>query len=239
MINNVSQNISTNSIFHFVKKIDYLIDIIQNGFQARFCYEKIPFGQTPFAFPMKCFCDIPLGAIKVHLNRYGPYGIGVAKNFAKKEGITPVIYVHPNSITLINFTKEYNYNNNPNIINTLIPYFKNYEEKIIKGKRKIYIKYYDEREWRYIPRDGNALHLNSFSDKNEIKKFVEQKNHELKEYEYRLKIKPVSKITFIIVKDEKEIPLMIKAIKTNFKNEDIKDILISKIISSYRIKMDF
>ena len=73
----IRQNISTNSLFHFTNDITYLIDILENGFQARYCFENISFGNYKFAFPMKCFCDIPLSAIKFHLKEYGQYGIGI------------------------------------------------------------------------------------------------------------------------------------------------------------------
>src|SRR5690606_40320209 len=81
-------NISPNSLFHFTKKIEYLIDIFKRGFQPRFCAEKLQLLEYSsirgynLGIPMTCFCDISLGQISNHISMYGNYGIGMTKEWA-------------------------------------------------------------------------------------------------------------------------------------------------------------
>ena len=237
----LKNNISTNSLFHFVKKIEYLLDIIENGFQARYCYERIPFGNKPFAFPMKCFCDIPLGNIKYHIHNYGEYGIGIAKKHAKKYGVTPVIYVHDNSQTLINYANQLAIQKIPNngneLMKSLIPYFKQYEKKKKGVQEK---RYYDEREWRYIPENSDYMEFNDGQTTEEIQNQVEQKNKQLDSDKYRLPIdKKIDQVTFIIVKDAISRRTVINCIRKKIKNQIKQDILITKILCKYRIMQDF
>jgi hypothetical protein len=61
----VSQNISSDSLFHFIKRREWLFAILKKkSFQARYVYEGIPEIKYKVGIPMKCFCDIPLGIIK-------------------------------------------------------------------------------------------------------------------------------------------------------------------------------
>lgn len=131
----ISQNLSSNSLFHFVNRIDYLKDILINGFQARYVVENFPLLEIPFAIPMKCFCDIPLGLIKKHLVKYGRYGVGISKDFAMQEGITPCFYVHENSDTLLNYLKQIKFDD---IKDSILPFFKQYEV-IDKSNKKIFV----------------------------------------------------------------------------------------------------
>lgn len=240
----LKQNLSTNSLFHFVNKIDYLIDIIDNGFQARYCYERTPIGQIPYAFPMKCFCDIPLGTIKYHIGTYGMYGIGVSKQFAKKHGITPLIYVHKNSNTLIRYANENKLDHSGNsdeqkkLINSLIPYFKSYDEnKPTVNDQEKYFRYYDEREWRYIPEDADCLYLGNIIE-TEIDNEVKKRNAVLRSDQFRLTI-PHTSITYIFVEYESDKKAVIDRIRTKFRSTKRQDELISKILSAHRITRDF
>jgi hypothetical protein len=81
----VSQNISSDSLFHFIKRREWLLSMLKKkSFQARYVYEDIPEIKYKVGIPMKCFCDIPLGMIKKHLSNYGKFGIGITKEYAKK-----------------------------------------------------------------------------------------------------------------------------------------------------------
>ena len=140
----ISQNLSSNSLFHFVDNLDWLIDILGNGFKARYCLENFPKIDIPLAIPMKCFCDIPLGMIKRHMSRYGRYGVGIKKNYAKKNGVTPVIYVHEKSRILRRFVSALK--NQDDELAKFIPYFKRYNEKVSGKQRQVIRRYYDERE---------------------------------------------------------------------------------------------
>ncbi len=98
--------LSANSLFHFTRSIDHLIDILKNEFKPHFCLEDFnvlyqnpqKFKALEYAIPITCYCDIPLSQIAFHLSIYGDYGIGMSKSWGKKKGINPILYVYPGSL---------------------------------------------------------------------------------------------------------------------------------------------
>jgi hypothetical protein len=103
----MSENISSNVLFHFTESLDNIVDILTSGFYPHYCPE-YTFGPLhanaacsgtppPQAAPMVCFCDLPLSLIRSHLDRYGPFGIGLRKRWGIKNGVTPVFYLHEQS----------------------------------------------------------------------------------------------------------------------------------------------
>lgn len=54
------------------------------------------------AFPMVCFCDIPLSRIDEHIGFYGRFGIGMTRKWAEQNGLNPVLYASGSN----NLTKE-------------------------------------------------------------------------------------------------------------------------------------
>src|SRR5436189_3317155 len=104
----MEQEISTKEIFHYTN-ITALIGIISNGFYPKYNFE-FTFLSDLFerkasylAVPMVSFCDIPLKAVKKHSNKYGECAIGLRKEWAEKHGLSPVIYINPNSIIADSF----------------------------------------------------------------------------------------------------------------------------------------
>ena len=62
---------SANVLFNFMKKIDYLMDLVSKKYiPARYCEENIEYldisGVKQIILPMRCFCDIKLGNISTH-----------------------------------------------------------------------------------------------------------------------------------------------------------------------------
>ena len=102
-------NISSSTLFHFMSKPEYLINILLNDFCPRFYPEDFSYlfpsmisGFCKIAIPMICFCDIPLSLIHEHMEEYGNYGIGMKKEWAIRNRINPVIY----AIEKTNLTKQ-------------------------------------------------------------------------------------------------------------------------------------
>jgi hypothetical protein len=108
--------------------------------------------------PMVCFCDIPLKLTEIHRKRYGKYAIMLTKQWAIKHEINPLIYAPQNS------TIHSLFNGINSIVDTPTrdpdcPETSQLREKIkrLHGYIKPYMneaedyKYYDEREWRYVP----------------------------------------------------------------------------------------
>jgi hypothetical protein len=143
----ISQNLSSNTLFHFTRSLGILMGILQSGFKLTFVPEllpkKAPNGESLYyVVPMVCFCDIPLGGIKVHLEEYGNYGLGVHKKICQVKNINPVFYIH-NCRT---FDAIF-----PNTIEdstSVIPYVKEYSGNSVK-KDKV-VRFYNEREWRHV-----------------------------------------------------------------------------------------
>lgn len=69
---------SANTLFKFMKKIDYLKEIIENSaIIPRYNNEIIEYLKlgvvNEIAFPMICFCDINLTKLKSHSEIYGSF----------------------------------------------------------------------------------------------------------------------------------------------------------------------
>jgi len=101
------RNISTDNLYHYTRKFDWILSIIENGFKFKRCEEDLPltgFSSSVFSFPgiikysiypeVICFCDIPFNLISDHINQYGEYCIGLTKDWGMFNGITPIRYVH-------------------------------------------------------------------------------------------------------------------------------------------------
>ena len=112
----------------------------------------------------------------------------------------------------------------------LLPYLKqfigNQEYKGGKEKRK---KFYDEREWRYIP--DNSL-VEPFFGTN--RKSIPQGSKE----NDRMKL-DLSAIEYIIIDNEKEFNKIIKVLKKLSTKKVSYELLLSKIMTSRQIERDF
>lgn len=85
----------TSSVFKFTKDFELLKKIIRDGIIPNYCEEDLSFDETKFVvgIPMSSFCDIPISLLDEHNRRYGNYGIALSKEWAKDNGLTPVLYV--------------------------------------------------------------------------------------------------------------------------------------------------
>lgn len=83
-----------NHIFHYTKSFDSLASILLKGFSPSYCEEQI--AESIYLIPMVSFCNIPIRDVDLYM-RYGGYGIGMSIEWAVKNTVSPVIYVHENS----------------------------------------------------------------------------------------------------------------------------------------------
>lgn len=247
-------NPKASSLFHFTKTENNLFNILSSGFWPRYCLEDIEwqgFEDYEFvAFPMVCFCDIPLGRIVEHTEFYGSYGIGLTKQWATENGLNPVIYVSPNSaltqslVETINFAADSVENLKPedpspqlDACRYLVSHAKPTKGKVLDGKNHLERAFYQESEWRYIPQNNNVLtHLNRAEcddqDTIDIANYKSKKEASLK-----FKAKDVS---FIFVPKDTDIPNVIKYMQAelgHYSNNDLL-ILFSRIISVETINQD-
>lgn len=244
--------ISTNSIIHYTDTIDKLESILKEGFAIKYCDERLIMEEDTKSFaahPMISFCDIPLSSSDKHFDAYGRYGIGLSKNWAKKLGVNPVLYLDKDSSiskTLGAFIKERRIKSTnltaeqKNNILRIKCFSKNYsghlKRKFVDDKN---YRFYDEREWRLVPEtkmlNGASFSVNSsdyVKDKNKFNKKIAQIRFTF----------DASEISYIIVDKTIEIPTVISTIRTAYASKCTAselDILFSKICSTEQITSDY
>ena len=149
-------------------------------------------------------------------------------NLCKRNGVKPVWYVTSESqlVKSLIKNKELNEYERKHLLPYLKQFIGNQEYKDGKEKRK---KFYDEREWRYIP--DNSL-VEPFFGTN--RKSVPTGSNE----QHRMKL-DLSAIEYIIIDNEKEFDKIIPALK-KLSNEKVSyELLLSKIMTSKQIERDF
>lgn len=248
--------ISSNTLFHFTE-LDYLIGIFENNFIPRYCVEysySSDGGIMKMAYPMVCFCDIPLSQISNHIDNYGHYGIGLSREWVIKNKLNPIIYIQKESFLHIKIENILNSNwetakavplqqivEDRNGLIYFMMHIKPYEGFQIRNNIKKDIRFYDEREWRFIPDikkiEGEELHI---IPDNYTKEQIMAKNETLKMYPIIFEPKDVR---YIIIEKEDSRPsiidklINIKSAK-NYSMAEIK-LLTSKIVSVEQIMNDF
>lgn len=205
---------------------------------------------------MVCFCDIPLAQVNKHISIYGHYAIGLNKDWGIRNRISPVHYVYKNSATsqyLKTAIKIIRMRNNKLLRNEIsedkglfgnlmdaAKFLKPYNGLLKRDEksRARRVRFYDEREWRFMPRikksDGppKAITEGCFSD-NEFKAEVNKKLET-----YRLLFEP-SDIKYIIVANIDEVHEMTKKVEEIYKEKEKITHLIREIISIQEIREDF
>lgn len=227
--------ISSSTLFHFTKSFDSLVGILENGLNPSFVLEKIKIKDKILKsyVLMVSFCDIPLSLSKNYMtDRYGCYGIGLPKNWGESYGTNPVLYLKPDSNLAAHIGTAFeqsDLNNNPNLNNLLLSVLDH--SKPYGG----HYKFYDEKEWRYIPEITDPSLILLAEDSEEKKKSLEKRTKK-----FAMKFKP-EQIRYIIVEKNSDIPKMIKAIKKRYKYEKVgtQGILFSKIITFKQMREDF
>jgi hypothetical protein len=259
----MSDNISTNSVFHFTRSLDNVESILRNDFYPKFCIEDIVGTITGIpgvekAIPMVCFCDIPLSQIKKHVKTYGEYAIGLSKEWAIKQKVNPVLYTYQNSdmanklANAFHALFEYERNNNlkenkmSDNFMAAIQYVKPYEGALWRDGQwsKEIIRFYDEREWRYVPivKDKNGPSMIRKSEESDFSAAIARLNNDLvKSGFWRLSFQP-NDIKYIIVRHEDEVLDMLDKVihikRDKFSYKDVQ-LLTTRIISMDNIKENF
>lgn len=165
----MSENISSSVLFHFTKSLDNIVDILTSGFYPHYCPEylfgrlhaKAASSNTPpaHAAPMISFCDLPLSLIRKHLAEYGSFGIGLDKKWGIEKGVTPVLYMHEqsqmlkalvNRMSAAENVKDEAANSDWRLLAAHSKPFRGNAWR--SGKAQSDVHFYDEREWRYVPR---------------------------------------------------------------------------------------
>ena len=121
----------------------------------------------------------------------------------------------------------------------IFTYTKPFDRKITFENKVEYHKFYDEREWRYVPDISiyGGKHIMLF-EKQFDEPLLSKENNKLKKA--KLRFEP-NDINYIIINDESErLDLInrIDRIKEKY-DHDTKRVLLSKIITAVQISQDF
>jgi hypothetical protein len=245
--------VSSSSIIHFTKTKEALEGILKNNFKLKYCLETICMDkvESSTAFPMVSFCDIPLSQVKEHIGKYGSYGLGLTKDWAKKQRLCPVQYVATGSLYALSLRELINSNlptepmkwSDMTVLQRsvidVVRYIKNYEGPLTRnGKANQCYRFYDEREWRYVPEIDGAFPMivpgaecDTKSKKAALNTMVSG---------LRLKFDP-SDIKYIIVDSESEISEFVEVIR-NAKGKSYSlaetERLTTRIITRDQIESD-
>ncbi len=245
-------------LFHFTKK-EFLYEILRDTFRISYAREKIigPNEYREFAVPMVSFCDLKLSELKIHMEKYGSYGIGLTKEWANRNGLSPVMYINRNAqitddllgglsgvyahMNKINDLAELEKLNTSyvNIMNTY-RYIKNYEGEL-KRNGKVQdenFRFADEREWRYVPK-LRTEGVNPFVAISKIKTKKKKEFYNKKVSHIKLSFQP-DDIKYLIVENDHEIGNLIEhleSVKGRF-DRATKNRLASRILTSERINKD-
>ena len=255
--------VSANTVFHYTPRLEFLLNILGNGFYPSYCKESLisENGRRIYAMPMVSFCDIPLSQVKDHMGKYGNYAIGLSIEWAVNNRLNPVLYIQETSHLLqgINgalwfLTQEWHeylekedfeqfwekgYKGWLTILNSVKPYV----GPLTRNGETVDYKFYDEREWRYTP----ILKIEDTPPYADI--FWEEEFEEMK---VRFPDKPhftgygigfnINDIKYIIVESESEIPILINEMKKMpsliTQPSDI-ELLAAKILMKVQIFEDF
>lgn len=175
--------LSSNVLWHQTNKTGLKGILDKKGFFYSYSLENINSKNTIFkaAFPMVSVCDFPLSEFGEYIQRYGNYSIGLSREWGIKQGFTPVWYCEENSpaleMQMEHFHELLKLVNDDTVENSeyerfiyLISYIKNYERELPKKLYTVY-RFYDEREFRTVPRPkilkSNGIEL--FLTENEYK----------------------------------------------------------------------
>ena len=203
-------------------------------------------GDKDLIIPMVCTCDIPLSGMSIHQKKYGMYGIGINKSWAKNEKFTPVLYVSDKS-DIYNRLTEYARHH---LIMPIICHRGSFDEEYMLHyvkravgtdadrehlEMKLKPRFINEREWRYVPFNVPM----SFADKGKGQKIECARLSKLTK-DQKLKLEP-NAIEYIIVELEEERTKIIQEIQRIFKDKESNCIntLISKVCSSEQMKEDY
>jgi len=241
----------SNTLFHFTKSSEKLKLILKNGFWPRYCLEDIKWlGYEEFdyiAYPMVCFCDIPLSRISEHIDFYGGFGVGVTRQWAHANGLNPVLYTAGNNHIVDSFrelndqSNEFREKEKTELAKTTLRYLLAHSKPtsgtmVVDGK-PVNKDFYQESEWRYVPKHKSIEAYStrsSFDDRD-----VNEKANSLTKENCIIKASPQD-IRYIFVRSDSDIPSIINFLQTeldHFPNADLK-ILMSRVVSLESLTVD-
>lgn len=174
----------------------------------------------------------------------------MSKEWASKEGLNPVLYLRPGSklseticslvVGLFKDSKDEDLVDGlAKPIAEFLRYIKPYDGDFVrKGQPPRTVRFYDEREWRYVPSLDLTDNLFSLSEVEYLNP-VQKAHADTQLEKAKLGFEP-SDIRYLIVREDTEIQAMVRAlrnIKAKYPQETI-EILTSRIMTCEQIVQD-
>lgn len=252
--------IQADTLFTFTSELDYLIAALKSSMLSpRYCEEDIRYlritNLKKIAYPMKCFCDINLHRLGIHLEWYGYYGLAFSKEWGMNHGIQPIQYINPNSELRKDFIAAFSaaiksdplkenqiHQKMKNFLLHEMMYYKPYEGMMKNrntGKRQKKC-FTDECEWRFIPDVTILEYEQAYYDQTILNSggLVELSNSMIGKSEISLQFN-YSDLKYIIIKTIVDFEKLTDEISALKLDEIEKNQLISKIIIWDKSKEDF
>ena len=244
-------NPKSNTLFHFTKSRETLKKILKNGFWPRYCLEDVRwlgYDEHDFvAYPMVCFCDIPLSRISDHVGFYGEFGIGLTKQWAQTNGLNPVFYVSEGNNVSLSFNElskhtaklQTGKQQEESYLTTryLLAHSKPTEGRMVIDGQPVEKMFYQESEWRYVPKHEK---IESYLKKSQFDDIptLESANKGTKKH-CVIGFGPKD-IRYLFVKSDADIPDIVTFIQgelDHFTGADQK-ILMSRVVSLESLSSD-
>jgi hypothetical protein len=246
---------SADTIFHYTNTIHKLIEILKYGFVPYYCLEDYQFLNKKLpkiALPMVSFCDVPLSHAYTPMSKYGFYAIGMKKDWAIRNRISPLLYSIDKSPITKSFVAIYKtgknsltdktseFKHHQSRLRYFISFMKPYQGTLVRGK-KLHSNYrfYDEREWRFVP-DNSSNRYRLFTEDQYKKERAKISDKKIK-FPVNLMFIP-DDVKFIIVKKDSQLLDMINRInriKSATYTSDQLKVLSTRLISSEHLLEDF
>lgn len=201
---------------------------------------------TYIAFPMVCFCDIPISRIQDHVAFYGSFGIGMTREWGEKNSLNPLLYMKGNNnlhsalndvMNLVMRSTSKATDKEKSAMRHLLANTKPLSGKMRVGTDFVEKEFYQESEWRYVPEvDGVVQYLlhEHYSDHSKL----EPLDAAAKE-KASLTFTP-NDVRYIFVPQDSDIPDIVNFIQRDLDQYPAADlkILMSRITSLDSISFD-
>lgn len=241
----------SHTLFHFTKSRETLQMILRNGFWPRYCLEDIGWlgisGAEFVAFPMVCFCDIPLSRTDEHVSFYGSFGVGMSKEWAVKNDLNPVLYMASQnslaktimeiSLTAATLPDDEKRTAALGNFRHLTGHIKPSEGTMVVAGEPVRKEFYQESEWRFIPRNSNIRDYLRRSDFENVAE-LERGNESVRSHSM-LRFVP-NDVKYIFVSSDSDIPAIVNFIQTDldmYPSADLK-VLMSRVTSIESVGRD-
>lgn len=240
----------SNTLFHFTKNLDILKSVLLNGFWPRYCLEDIAWQTLDkdfVAYPMVCFCDIPMSRITEHVKFYGSFGLGLTKDWGIKNNLNPVIYfsgsnpLHQSIRHLTNLAASIEDEKKQKAglkeIRNILAYSKPVTGIMMLRGDRVNKDFYQESEWRFVPQHKNISDFLHESTHNEETRLAEA-NRKTQE-NCMLKFSP-NDVRYIFVPTDTDIPGVMNFLQAELvdvPNAQLK-VLMSRVTSLESVTRD-